>query len=763
MASRKILVVEDESLVGLHIANSLTKMGYTVPAVVASGEEAVKKAEEFRPDLVLMDIVLKGEMDGIEAYRQIRSSFDIPVIYLTAYSDDAILQRAKITEPLGYLLKPFNERELRTAIEVALYKHEMETRLRRMERWLTVTLRSIGEGVIATDMELRITFMNKIAEDLTGWTQEDAIGKKLTEIFNIKNSAKEDTKTIERLLQEKVLRDGVIINLMEDSILLTKDSKEVPVSDSMAPIREDYDHIPGVVIVFRDITEQKKSEELIKNILESVGEGLIVLDPGYKIIAANRAYGELVKRPAAEVIGKHCYEVSHLTDRPCHESGVDCAVRRTFLTGQPHTAVHVHCDSEGNSIHVETKSYPMKNSSGTVTSVIEIINDITERRKLEDQLRQSQKMEAIGNLAGGIAHDFNNLLSAIIGYSELILTELPDGHSARKRIEIIKDAGEKAATLTGQLLAFSRKQILEIKVIDLNAIVENMTKILARVIGENIQLEINTRPSVKHVRADPGQIEQVLMNLAVNARDAMPNGGCLTIETENVDLDEAYAMSHAEVTPGAYVMLAVTDTGSGMGREVQEKIFEPFFTTKGDKGTGLGLSTVYGIIKQHGGNIYVYSEPGVGSTFNIYLPSSGEIREKSVTGDQKLVLQGTETILVVDDEPSIRRLILDILQPLGYRLLEASSGAKAIRISEETAEEIDILLTDVVMPEMGGMELARTIRKSRPAIKVIFTSGYIDNTIVDRGMLDERTTFLQKPITPRKLVSHLAEVLQKKT
>ncbi|MBI4824887.1 MAG: EAL domain-containing protein [Nitrospirae bacterium] len=264
MTSKKVLVVEDESVVAMHIEDSLKKLGYAVPAVVASGEEAVKKAEEFQPDLILMDIVLKGEMDGIKASEIIHSRFNIPVIYLTAYADDAILQRAKLTEPLGYILKPFNERELRTAIEIALYKHEMETRLKKMERWLSITLKSIGDGVIATDKDMRVTFMNKVAEEITGWKHEDAMGKELAEIFNIKNGNSEDSHAVESLLLEKVLKEGIILNLMEDRVLITRDRKEVPISDSIAPIREDENNISGIVVAFRDITERKKLESTIK-------------------------------------------------------------------------------------------------------------------------------------------------------------------------------------------------------------------------------------------------------------------------------------------------------------------------------------------------------------------------------------------------------------------------------------------------------------------------------------------------------------------
>jgi signal transduction histidine kinase/CheY-like chemotaxis protein/HAMP domain-containing protein len=512
----------------------------------------------------------------------------------------------------------------------------------------------------------------------------------------------------------------------------------------------------------KEIDERKQAEdkiarqnELLNNIMNSLTNPFYVIDAkSYTITMANSAahFGDLTENTK-------CYSMTHKHDKPCEGEEHPCTIKEIMKTRKPVVLEHSHFNSVANPGYFSVYGYPIFDDDGNISQIIEYTIDITEKKKLEKQFLQAQKMEAVGNLAGGIAHDFNNLLSAIIGYSEIILTDLPESYPSREQIKIIKDAGEKAATLTSQLLAFSRKQILEIKVTNLCTIVENVTKILHRVIGEDIKLEINARP-VRSVKADAGQIEQVVMNLAVNARDAMPNGGRLTIETEDVELDEGYAKSHAGVTPGAYVMLAVTDTGIGMSCELQEKIFEPFFTTKGEKGTGLGLSTVYGIIKQHGGNISAYSEPGMGSTFKIYLPSTGEAKEESASGEREPVLRGTETILVVDDEPFIRRLILDTLQPLGYRLLEASSGKEALRISSETGEKIDLLLTDVVMPEMNGIELARTIRKSKPSIKVIFTSGYTDNTIFNDGMRDEGMTFLQKPVTMKKLVSKLSSVLR---
>ncbi len=383
-----------------------------------------------------------------------------------------------------------------------------------------------------------------------------------------------------------------------------------------------------------------------------------------------------------------------------------------------------------------------------------------EKKDLQSQLLQSQKLESVGMLTGGIAHDFNNILTTILGYSELALAKLPKTDPLREYLKIIWESGEKAAVLTRQLLAFSRKQVLEMKVVNLNTVIENTGKMLGRVIGEDVVLELNIQSPVRDIKADPGQIEQVLMNLAVNARDAMPCGGRLTIETADEELDEEYAGIHEGVTPGSYVVLSIKDTGEGMTREVQERLFEPFFTTKGiGKGTGLGLATVYGIVKQHNGHIWVYSEPGKGSIFKVYFPVTDEAAEAVFPAEIAAVPQGTETVLVVEDEASIRKLIVETLRPLGYNVLDASCGEEALQISDTTEGAIDLLLTDVIMPGMSGKELSAVVKEKRPGIKVLYMSGYTDESIAQRGILDPGITFIQKPLTPGKLAKKLREVL----
>jgi signal transduction histidine kinase/CheY-like chemotaxis protein len=388
-------------------------------------------------------------------------------------------------------------------------------------------------------------------------------------------------------------------------------------------------------------------------------------------------------------------------------------------------------------------------------------SDITKRASLEEQLRQSQKLEAIGRLAGGIAHDFNNILTAIMGYSALLQASLEERNPLRQEVDEIKKAVRRASSLVQQLLAFSRRQVLQLKVLDLNAVVLNIQQLLQRLIGEDIELVIITTTALGHVKADPGQIEQVLMNLALNARDAMPQGGKLTIATSNVVIDETFARRHLVSRPGPYVMLSVSDTGSGMDEETQAHIFEPFYTTKEQgKGTGLGLATVYGIIKQSEGSIFVFSEPGKGATCKIYLPRVDE--PLTPTESVKPVIaapQGTETILLVEDEESVRELVRKVLEKNGYTILEARHGENAIEICGRHKAEIHLLVTDVVMPRMSGRELAEKLMISHPKLKVLYLSGYTDDAVVRHGVLESMTAFLQKPFTPDALARKVRDVL----
>jgi len=429
------------------------------------------------------------------------------------------------------------------------------------------------------------------------------------------------------------------------------------------------------------------------------------------------------------------------------------------MPGVPGTRIWHHRNNRGRVIDVETAVHEIQ--YGGRSAGLAVLMDVTGRRQLEEQLRQAQKMEAIGMLAGGVAHDFNNLLTIITGYSQLILNNLGSGDPNRHSAEQIMKAGERAASLTTQLLAFSRRQVLQPRVLELNKLVKSLSTMLQRLIGEDIDLKLELASDLGRVSADPGQLEQVLMNLVVNARDAMPKGGSLTFETRNVDLTESYATHHLNVKPGPHVLLAVSDTGHGMDQATRERLFEPFFTTKTPgKGTGLGLSTAFGIIKQSGGSVEVYSEPNRGTSVKVYLPRIVQPAALDPEELKKKVARGTENILLVEDDEMVRNLVRETLEREGYTLLDAAEPAEARRRAENFQGPIQLLITDVVMPRVNGRELAEQIMRRRPETKVLYMSGYTDNAIANNGLLERDVSFLQKPFTPAALTQKVREVLE---
>ena len=501
----------------------------------------------------------------------------------------------------------------------------------------------------------------------------------------------------------------------------------------------------------------RRSELNFRSLVTNAPYGICRCDAGGQILDANPAFlamlGYLVP---AEMIGRHIFGLYSENDRWFELADF----LRSSSPFKGLTAEWRRKDGTTTVVRISGRSVTNGREGGTVFELF--TEDVTERRALEQQLRQSQKMEAVGRLAGGIAHDFNNLLMVISGYSEFLLERLVTEPDLRSPAQEIASASERASSLTRQLLAFSRKQMLAPKIVNLNGVVTENLKMLTRMIGEDIDLVMVPNSNLWSVRADAGQIEQVIMNLAVNARDAMPSGGKLTIETSNVTLDEDYARHHSPLRPGDYVMVAISDTGVGMDSETQSHIFEPFFTTKGTKGTGLGLSTVYGIVKQSGGYIWVYSEIGKGTTFKIYLPRVASTEEEVqpvavATVDE--VEPGTETILLVEDEANLRYLARHYLEKQCYRVIEAADGAVAMQIAVAHEAIIHLLLTDVIMPGMNGRELAQRISEIRPNVKVLYMSGYTENVVGHNGMLDAGVRLLQKPFNLRDLKRIVREVL----
>jgi PAS domain S-box-containing protein len=503
----------------------------------------------------------------------------------------------------------------------------------------------------------------------------------------------------------------------------------------------------------------RQAEEKYRSIFENAVEGIFQSTPDGQYLSANPALARIYGYETPEEL------ISSLTSVD-GQLYVDLGQRAEFeaLMQEQGTVSGFEAQvyrKDGSIIWISEHARAVRDGSGELLYYEGTVQDITNRKKLEEQLRQSQKMDAIGRLAGGIAHDFNNMLAIIIGYSQLLLDRCPQDNPMRRYLEEISNAGDRAAGLTRQLLTFSRKQVLAPRVLDLNDVVASTEKMLRRLIGEDVELVTISDSSLGQVKADPGQLEQVILNLAVNARDAMPQGGRLTIETRNVELRETYTRHQAGLQPGAYVLLAVRDTGCGMDAELQSHVFEPFFTTKEQgQGTGLGLAMVYGIVQQSGGHIAVCSEPGRGATFKIYLPRIEEAEPAFVPpAAPAATLPGWETVLLVEDEPLVRGLVRQLLQESGYTVLEASQGEDALRICRQAEGPIHLLITDVVMPGMSGRELAERMAPLRPETKVLFMSGYTDDAIVRHGVLAAEAAFLQKPFTPAGLTRKVREVL----
>ncbi|HTV60231.1 MAG TPA: PAS domain S-box protein [Verrucomicrobiae bacterium] len=497
-----------------------------------------------------------------------------------------------------------------------------------------------------------------------------------------------------------------------------------------------------------------ESEARLRVIIEQLPAVLWTVDNDLRITSALGAGLTRLGLKPNQLLGKSLFDYFETAD----QSVLPIAAHRRAMAGEP-----VTFQSEWKGANYACHVEPFRGADGSLQGAICMSLDVTDRKQLEEQLRQAQKMEAVGRLAGGIAHDFNNLLMVIQGYADLLMDRMRDGDPSRKNAEQIQTAAQRATSLTRQLLAFSRKQILAPKVLNIYSVVTDMEKILRRLIGEDIQLECSTAPDLGLVKADRSQIEQVILNLAVNARDAMPQGGRLTVETANVELDASFSHPPAVLAPGKYVMLAVTDNGCGMDSETQAHIFEPFFTTKEKgKGTGLGLATVYGIVKQSGGYVWVYSEPGRGTSFKIYLPRIAEepsTSSRDRQGEGKQLPRGSETILLVEDEKGVRELTREYLQMSGYSVVEAEDGHTALELAALHAGPIHLLITDVVMPGISGRELADRIQRLRPAIKVLFMSGYTDQAVVHHGILETDAVLLQKPFTITALAAKLREIL----
>ncbi|MBI1728374.1 MAG: PAS domain S-box protein [Candidatus Rokubacteria bacterium] len=728
-APLRILMVEDIPTDAELNASELRRIGLSFEwRRVETREELLSALEDLHPDIVLCDYSLPG-FSAPEALGLLRERApDLPVVIVTGTQDEETAVECMRMGAWDYVLKehlvrlgPAVHRALERAGVVRTRKRA-EEELRSSEARFRLLIESIPDALVVSDREGRIQMVNARAEAMFGYTRHELIGHTVEALIP-------EVLRGRHLSHDTMSSAALGLHLAAPSLDLRarrKDGSELPVEINWSPIETANDLL--VISAIRDVTEQRRAAEeiaaqrrFLREVIDVNPNFVFAKDRLGRFTLANKAVADAYGTTPEALIGKsdadlnpNVEEVEHFRrdDLEVLETGRDKFILEERIT-----------DATGQERWLQTVKRAIGPVGGTATYVLGVATDITERKKLEIQLIQAQKLEAIGQLAGGVAHDFNNLLTVILGRCALVLGSLPPDASPRRDIDLIQKTADRAVALTRQLLAFSRKQILEPKVLDLDVVVPGIATMLQRLIGEDIELVFRPGAELGRVKADPGQIEQVIMNLAVNARDAMPDGGRITIETGNVELGDEYARQHVGVQPGPYVLLAVSDTGTGMDSATQARIFEPFFTTKAPgKGTGLGLSTVYGIVKQSGGNIWVYSEPGRGTTFKVYLPRVENTAEP-VQVIRPAPGRGTESILLVEDEEAVRALAREVLEGYGYTVFEARDVADAMLIAERHTGPIHLLVTDVVMPQMSGRALAERLASLRQEMKVGFMEG----------------------------------------
>jgi hypothetical protein len=821
-----ILVVEDSATQARVVQRVLESAGYEIE-LARSGEEGLALFDAERCDAVISDVVMPGAIDGYELCRRIKGSESgraTPVMLLTSLSSPMDIISGLAAGADNFLTKPYDAAHLvervqvllrtrearashkpRVGVEVyfmgqtfnitsdreqildllistfedavrqnhALREREQELSEARaqlarhadtLEARLESVLRSVPDVLFSMGGErFSVQYVSPASVRVTGHTPEEFTndGDLWMRIVH-----EEDRPALEAALLR--VRGGAVAN--EQFRMRHRDGEDRWIQATFVAVLNPRGQVVQIDGIARDVTAAKRlenrlrtSERRFQGLFESAPEALIITDPRGTIVLANeqaeRTFGwtrqELVGQPV-EMLMPAGNRHAHLALREGYQRD---AVARTMGAGSQNLR---GVRKNGKEFPVEISLSPLESDGELLTA--SAVRDITERKQLEAQLLQAQKMESVGRLAGGVAHDFNNLLSVILGWTGMVLEELPADHAARPSLEEVLRAGEGAAGLTRQLLAFSRQQLVEPTFFNPNALVLELDKMFRRLIGEDIQLVTRTEPELGAVRMDRGQLEQVLMNLVVNARDAMPEGGKIAIETANVTLDADYPRTHQGVTPGEYVMIAVSDSGVGMSDEVKTRLFEPFFTTKeSGKGTGLGLATSYGIAQQAGGHIGVYSEPGVGTTMKVYLPRRDEAAAITSARVERSSNRGAETILLVEDEPAVRLVSARMLETQGYRVLLANTGEEALRLLEAAREPVHLLLTDVVLAGgMSGRVLAERVRDLRPGFKVLFVSGYTSDVTILHGLLEKGITLVQKPFTAESLGGKVREVLDAK-
>jgi two-component system cell cycle sensor histidine kinase/response regulator CckA len=760
MSKPRILIVEDERIVAEDIKRALEGYGYTISSIVASGEETLKRARKDKPDLVLMDIVLKGEMDGIEAARRIYEHLDIPVVYLTAHADEAILKRTAITEPFGYILKPFEDRELNASIEMALSKYDMERRSKEGAKFVSSLLNNAPNPILVINPDTSVRHVNPALESLTGFSSDEIVGKKPPYPWWTEETLEKTSKDLKQIFHEEAQK-------LEEHFQ-KKNEEKFWVEITSTPVKENG-KLKYRLSNWVDITERKQAEEALKKseakyreLVQNANSIILRRTPQGIITFFNEFAQSFFGFTEDEIVGKNI---------------VGTIVPKTDSTGKDLTAmireIGIHPEQyainenqnmrhDGELVYVAWTNKALRDKDGNIVEILCVGTDITERNRLQSQLMYSQKMEAIGTMAGGIAHDFNNILSIIIGYAQLARDGTPKGSQLWVDLGEVFEAAKRARDLVKQILAFSKPSEQERKPVKLHLMVTETLKFLRSSLPATIEVREHLTTTGR-VFADPVQIEQVLMNLFTNAYQSMSeHGGVLEVRLEEVVLErEAYAR-YLGLAPGPYLALIVRDTGSGIHSSVIDRIFEPYFTTKpAGEGTGMGLAVVHGIVKSHGAGITVDSEVGKGTTFKVLFPryEDAEAVGKSEERGALSITEGTERILFVEDELAILNMGMRLLESIGYKVVTSINGIKALEIFRAQPADFDLIITDMTMPNMTGAELATELLSIRPGIPIILCTGFSERITGEKAERMGIRKFVMKPLLPGKLVEVVREVL----
>lgn len=752
-----ILLVEDSRSDAIIALAALSDSSLFTVVHCPSLSPAIEPTVQQPFDAILLDLGLPDSF-GLDTLSAVRARYPaVPIIVLTANDDDDL---AVLTAQAGaddYVVKQqLHGGNLRRIVRHVVERNALLAAIRDSEARKAAILNAALSSIVTCDSAGRILEVNRAAVTTLGYRREELLGTPLTNLVDFV-----ELRHLFDPAYDNAFGDCATVIRNVETTILCADGAQKPVELTIASIACDDSYSFTAFMV--DLTERnslKAEARLLTEAVQTVAQGILITDPNQPdnpIVFASRGFTNLTGYESEDVNGRNC----RLLQGPNTDPVTVADIRRALAVGEPYSGELLNYKKDGqefwNALHLS----PVRNGEGDLTHYVGIQVDVTQRRKLEEQLRQSQKMEAIGQLAGGVAHDFNNMLTVILGYADVLLTSGHLSGADREALCEIQKASQSAASVTHQLLAFSRKQVIKPEIVNLNAVVTELNKMLTRLLGEDVELIADLEPTLWPIRFDPGQVEQVLINISVNARDAMPQGGRLTIATGNMTRNMTTPSTTGTFgEPGRReVELIISDTGVGMSDATKSRLFEPFFTTKGPgKGTGLGLASVHGIIKQADGEIDVASELGRGTTFSIRIPAVDLGVSASAATAPSEMLRGTETILFVEDDEMLRKLIIKQLAGLGYQMLEASNGNEGLAVASSYPHEIDLLVTDLVMPQMSGRSLAQQVLASRPGVKILYISGYTDDVVV-RHDIEHTAEFLQKPFLVGALSQKIRSML----